>query len=148
MILAVAYIDVAIAVGCYVVDDVELAGVGSRAAPRLDVLPIRTVLMHISVTVAIGNEQVAVDRVCGDVSASVERLAAVRLGWLARDAYGHQYFAVQRALTDGVVAVVGAVQRVVGTHADAMRASEDSLAPGLDESCHPYRRRPSDGRLG
>ena len=39
----------------------------------------------------------------------------------------------ERAVADGVIAVVGQPQRVVGRHVDAVRAVEDPLAPGAQE---------------
>ena len=65
--------------------------------------------------------------------AAVERLAAVFLGGLVRRADLQQHLAVKRAFAHRVVAVVGAVNRVVRPHVNAMRPLECTLAPGLYE---------------
>ena len=133
VVLAVADVQVAVAVGGDVVDDVELAGVGARSAPRLDQLAVRRVFVDAAVAVPVGDEQAAVRGVDGDVSASVEGITAVQLRRFVRDADGHDDLAVQRALPDGVVAVVRAVQGVVRPGGDPVSTAENSFSPRLDE---------------
>ena len=120
MVLAVADVQVAVAVGGDVVNDVELSGIGPRPSPRLDQHPVRRVLVDAAVAVSVGDEQAAVRGIDGDVSASVEGITAVQLRRFVRDADGHDDLAVQRALPDGVVAVVRAVQGVVRPGGDAV----------------------------
>jgi hypothetical protein len=45
-------------------------------------------------------------------------------------AEGQQYFAIEGAFADRVVAVIGQEERVVRRHVNAVRALEDALAPG------------------
>lgn len=52
----------------------------------------------------------------------MEQLAAHERRQLVRDADGQLHLAVSRALAHGVVAVVGAVEIVVGVDVQAMRA--------------------------
>ncbi len=46
---------------------------------------------------------------------------------------GQQHLAVEAAFAHRVVAVVGAVDRLVRPHMDAMRAIEETLAPGAQK---------------
>ena len=67
------------------------------------------------------------------VRAAVERLAAhIRRGF-AGDADGQQHLAVEGALANRVVAVVGQPERVVRRHVHAVRPHEDALAPRAQE---------------
>jgi hypothetical protein len=52
---------------------------------------------------------------------------------LAGDAEGQQHLAVEGAVPDRVVAVVGQPQGLVGRHVDAVGAMEHALAPGAQE---------------
>ena len=114
-------------------DYVELSVVGARPTPRHDVLAVCRVLVDAAVGVAVGHEQISVRGICGDVRAPVERVAGERRRGLVGDSDCHQHLAVERALPDRVVAVVGAVEGVVRPHADAVRAGEQALSPSLDE---------------
>ena len=71
------------------------------------------------------------------VGAAVERLAAHIGRGLARDADGEQHLAVERALANGMVAVVGQPDRIVRHHVDAVRAQEDALAPRAQKIAVP-----------
>src|SRR6185436_6463710 len=51
----------------------------------------------------------------------------------ARNADLEQNLAVERALAHRVIAVVGAIERVVGPHVHAVGATEYALAPRLEE---------------
>jgi len=63
------------------------------------------------------------------MGAAVERLAAHIGRGLARDADRQQHFAVERAMANCVLAVIGQPKRVVGRHVNAVRTDEDTLAP-------------------
>ena len=67
------------------------------------------------------------------MGAAVERLAAHIGRRLAGDADRQQHLAVERALADRVVAVIGQPDRVVRRHEDAVRAQEHALAPAPQE---------------
>ncbi len=66
-------------------------------------------------------------------SGANERLAAHIGRRLAGDADGQQHLAVERAVSDGVVAVVGEPESVVRRHVDAVRAAKHPFAPGAQE---------------
>ena len=84
------------------------------------------------VAVAVRDVEIALRGQRG-VRAAMERLAA-HVGPRAPGMPMRQeHLAVERAVADGVVAVVGQPQRVVGRHVDAVRAVEDALAPGAQE---------------
>ena len=63
----------------------------------------------------------------------MERLAAHVGRRLAGNAERQQHLAFQRALADGVVAVIGQPDRAVRGHEHAVRARENPLAPGTQE---------------
>src|SRR5215472_9126840 len=65
--------------------------------------------------------------------AAVKRLAAHIGGWFARNADGQQNLAVERALANRMVTIVGQPDRVVRGHMDTVRAHENALAPGPQE---------------
>jgi hypothetical protein len=67
------------------------------------------------------------------VRALAERFAAHVGPGLARGAEREEDLAVRGAVADAVVAVVGAVDRVVGGDRQAVRALEKALAPGAEE---------------
>ena len=108
-------------------------GICPRPAPRLDQHPVRRVLVDAAVAVSVGDEQAAVRRIDCDVGAAVERIAAVQLSRFVRDTDGHDDLAVERALPDGVVAVVRTVQGVVRPGSDPVSTAEHTLSPRLDE---------------
>ena len=91
------------------------------------------ILVDPCVAVAVGNVEVAVAGVNGHVGAAVEGVATHEAGRLAADAQGEQHRAVQIALADGVVAVVGAEDGIVGTHGYAVGPGVSALAPGPEE---------------
>ena len=133
MVLAVRDVDPAVRIGDDVVHEVELARIGAGLAPALDQLSVRRVLVHAGIAVAVRHVDLALRRQ-RRVGAAVERLAAHERRGLARDADGEQHLAVGRALAHRVVAVVGAVEIVVGVDVQAVRAREQPLAPALDEA--------------
>jgi len=63
----------------------------------------------------------------------VKRLAAHERRRLVRDADGQQHLAVGRALAHGVVAVIGAIEMVVGIDVQAVGAIEQAFAPAPEE---------------
>src|SRR5450631_2298204 len=65
--------------------------------------------------------------------ATVERLAAHELRGLARSAEGQQDLAVQRALANRVIPVVGQEHGSVGRHVQTVRARKQTLTPGTQE---------------
>src|SRR6185437_10064415 len=67
------------------------------------------------------------------VGAAMEGLAAHVGTRRVGDPDGGQDLAVERAVPDGVVAVVGEPQRLVGGHVHAVGAMEEPLAPGAQE---------------
>ena len=67
------------------------------------------------------------------MGAAVERLAAHVRSRLAGQAERHQHLAVQRALTNRVVAVIGQPHRVIRPHVQAVRAGKQPLPPGAQE---------------
>ncbi len=132
MVLAIGHVHPAVGVAADVVRNVELAGIGAGLAPRAEQRAVRRVLVHARVTVAVGHVQISLRRQRG-VRAAMEGLAAHVRRRLAGDAEGQQHLAVERAVPDGVVAVVGQPQGLVGRHVDAVGAMKDTFAPGAQE---------------
>ncbi len=132
VVLAVGDVDPAVVVGGDVVGDVELAGLAAGLAPRHDQLAVGRELVHARVAVAVGDVDLALGRERG-VGAAVERLAAHEGRGLAGDADGELDLALGGAATHGVVAVVGAVEGVVGIDGKAVGALEHALAPRAQE---------------
>ena len=132
MVLAVGDIDPAVGIGGDVVDDVELAGIGARLAPGLQQLAVGRVFVDAGIAVTVRDVNLALRRQRG-MGAAVERLAAhIRL-WPVRDADRQQHLAVDRALAHGVVAVIGAIEIVVGVDVQPMGAVEQAFAPAPEE---------------
>jgi TolB-like protein/class 3 adenylate cyclase/lipoprotein NlpI len=132
VVFAVGDIDPAVGVAADVVRHVELAGVGAGLAPCKQQSAVRRVFVDAGVAVAVRDIDLALRRQRG-MGAAVKRLAAhIGLG-RARDAQGHQHPAVECAMPDRVVAVVGQPDRVVRREMDAVRPGEDAFAPGADE---------------
>ena len=132
VVLAIGDIDPAIRVGDDVVHDIELAGISAGLAPSLDQLSVRREFVHAGVAVAVGDVDLAFGRQ-RRMGAAVERLAAHERRRLVRDADGQQHLAVGRAFAHRVVAVIGAVEIVVGVDVQAVRAVEQPFAPAFDE---------------
>ena len=132
VVLAVGDIDPAVGIGRDIVDDVELAGIGAGLAPGLQQLSVRRIFVDAGIAVAVGNIDLALRRQRG-VGAAVKRLAAHERRGLVRDADGQQHLAVGRALAHGVVAVIGAIEIVVGIDVQAVGAVEQAFAPARDE---------------
>ena len=147
VVLAVGDIDPAVGVGDDVVDDVELAGIGAGLAPGLDQLAVGRVFVDAGIAVAVGHIDLALRRQ-RSVGAAVERLAAHERRGLVRNADGQQHLAVGGAFAHGVVAVVGAIEIVVGVDVQAVRAVEQAFAPARDEIARRDRARSSDARRG
>ena len=132
VVLAVGHIDPAVLVAADVVHDVECAGIGARLAPGELQLAVWRILVHARVAVAVGDVDVALGRQRG-VGAAVERIAAVHRRGLAGHADLQQELPFQRQPAHRVVAVVGAVDRVVRRDVHAVRPTEQTLAPGAQE---------------
>src|SRR6185437_16960719 len=100
--------------------------------------------MDPGVSVAVGHIQVATWRDC-QIRGTVERRTAPEDGiqgsaiipgirWRARRSHGHQQLASGGELSDGVVAVVDAIDRIVLSHGDPMSArGKDTFTPRRDE---------------
>ena len=132
VVLAVGDIDPAVGVGDDVVDDVELAGIGARLAPGLYQLAVGRVFVHAGIAVAVRHVDLALRRQRG-VGAAVERLAAHEGRGLVGNADGQQHLAVGGAFSNRMVAVIGAIEIVVGVDVQPVRAVEQAFAPARDE---------------
>ncbi len=133
MVFAVGDIDPAVGVTADIVGDVELAGIGTRLAPRHHPLAVGGVFVDPGIAVAVGDvKKVGLRRQRG-VSAAMERLAAHIGRRLAGDADGQQPLTVEGALANRVIAVIGQPNRVVGRHVDTVRAHENVLTPRAQE---------------
>ena len=97
-----------------------------------DQLAVRRVFVDAGIAVAVRDIDLALRRQRG-VGAAVERLAAHERRRLVRDADGQQHLAVGGAFAHGVVAVVGAIEIVVGVDVQAVRAGEQAFAPAPEE---------------
>src|SRR6185295_12871177 len=132
VVLAVGDIDPAVGIGRDIMDDVELAGIGAGLAPGFQQLSVRRIFVDAGIAVAVRDIDLALRRQRG-VGAAVKRLAAHERRRLVRDADREQHLAIGGALAHGVVAVVGAIQIVVGIDVQAVRAVEQVFAPAGDE---------------
>jgi hypothetical protein len=127
VVLAVGHVDPAVGIAGDVVRDVELARIGAGGAPGEQELAVGRVFVHARIAVAVGHVDVALRRHRG-VGAAMKRLPAHVGRRLAGDAEGEQHLSVARALADGVVAIVGEPDRVVGRHVDAVGAGKHPFA--------------------
>src|SRR5215213_9550797 len=132
MVLTVGNVNPAVLITANVVDDVELARLCAGFAPGEQQPAVRRVLVDPSIAVAVGDVQVSARGQSG-VGAAVERIPAHVRGRFARNADLQQHFAVGSYMTDSVVSVVGAPQRIVGRNVDAVRARKKVFAPGPQE---------------
>ena len=132
VVLAVGDIDPAVGVGDDIVHDVELAGIGARLAPGLHQFSIGAVFVDAGIAVAVRHVDLALRRQRG-MGAAMERLAAHERRRLVRDADGQQHLAVGGALAHGMVAVIGAIEIVVGVDVQPVGAVEQPFAPACDE---------------
>ena len=99
--------------------------------------------MHPSVTVAVGDQEVAfrrqrevggvVERRPGSADGPVVLADGAGVGLLAAPAEGQEELSFRGEPADGVVLVVRQVEGVVGADGDPMRAGEGPLAPGAQE---------------
>src|SRR5213594_1317855 len=136
MVLAVGDVDPAVPATADVVRNVELAGIGAGLAPRAEQRAVRSELVDARVAVAVRDVEIALRRE-RSVRAAVKRLAA-HVGFRrAGDAERQQHLAVQRAVPDGVVAVIGQPDRVVRGHVDAVRPTKHPFAPGTQKIAVP-----------
>src|SRR5258706_9318088 len=132
VVLAVRHIDKAVGVGCDVVDDVELAGIGARLAPGFDQSAVWRVFVDAGVAVPVRDVDLAFGRE-RSMGTAVEGLAAHERRRLVRDADGQQPLAVGRALAHRMVAIIGAIEIILGVDVQTMRAVEQAFAPACDE---------------
>ena len=132
VVLAVGDIDPAVRVGDDVVRDVELARIGAALAPRKQQLAVRREFVDAGIRVAVRDIDVEIGRQRG-VGAAVERLAAHKRRGPPRNADFEQYLAAERAFAHGVVAVIGAVQRLVRADMQPVRPVEQVFAPGIQQ---------------
>src|ERR1700721_1109561 len=130
VVLAVGDIDPAVGVSDDVMDDVELAGVGAGLAPGPDPFSIGCEFVDAGIAVTVGHIDLALRRQ-RRMGAAVERLAAHERRRLVRNADGQQHLAIAGAFADGVVAVVGAIEIVVGIDVRAGGAREQASPQAL-----------------
>src|ERR1041385_6547207 len=109
-----------------VVHQIELPFVGAWLAPCLDQLSVGCELVHAGIAVAVRHIDIAARRE-RRVGAAVERLVAHEHGRLLRNADRKQHLAVYRALAHRMVAIVGAIEVVVGIDVQAVRPAEQPL---------------------
>ena len=144
VVLPVADEDAPVRGGRDAVGQVELAGPGAGHAPRALPLSVGAELVHAAVAVPVGHVEIAL-RAHRDIRGAVEAVGRLRdrhvvlavvagVGGLVHRAEGHQQLALRGELPDRVVAVVGAVERLVRADRDAVGAvGELALAPRAEE---------------
>ena len=64
------------------------------------------------------------------MGAAMKRLPAHEGCRLAGNAQRQQHLSFQRALADGVIAIVGQKDRLIGTYSCAVRPLKNTVAPG------------------
>ena len=136
VVLAVGHVHPAVGVAADVVGNVELAGVGAGLTPREDRRPVRRELVHPRVAVAVGHVEIALRRQ-GGVCAAIERLAAHVGPGGPGNSYREQHLALEGAMPDGVIAVVGQPERVVRRHVETVGPTEHAFTPGAQEVAVP-----------
>ena len=119
MVFAIGDIDPAVRITADVVHDVEPARSGARLAPRRQQLSIGRELVHARVAVAVRHVDVAFGRQRG-VGAAVERQPAHERRRPTRHADLQLEFSLRRETAHGVVAVIGAIDRVVRADVNAV----------------------------
>ena len=134
VVFAVSYIHPALAVSGDIVDDVELPLAGPRLSPGEQVVTVRCVLVDLRVGVTVGDVELAIAPVYGDVRRHAERLATHLGRWLMGSTECHQQLAVSGELADGAVAIVYAEDSVVRSNRDAMRIGEHALSPCINDA--------------
>src|SRR6185436_12043416 len=128
MVLAIGDVYPALRIAADVVRDVELAGIGTGFAPGKQQLAIRRVLVDTRVAVPVSDVDITARRQSG-MRAAMKRFSAHVRRRFAGDTNLQKNPAVERALAHGVIAVVGAVERLVRADVDAVRIPEYALAP-------------------
>jgi hypothetical protein len=136
MVLPVRHIDPAIRVAGDVVDDVELARIRPGLTPGQQMPPVRREFVHAGVAIPVRHIDLSDWRQRG-MGTTVERLAAHIRRRPARNPECQQHLALERALPDRVVGIVGQPDRVVRPHVQPVRAREHPLAPGPDKIAVP-----------
>ena len=138
-VLAVGDEDRALAVDGDAVRDMKLSGTAPRLSPREQQAAVRRKLVNAGVAIPVADVDVPVggeshvrremerrprvaDRAVIDACGTSLRRAAGR-------AERQQQFAVRRELANGVVGVIGAVDRIVGTDQDSVRARLNRPSP-------------------
>src|SRR5262249_34338979 len=146
VVFTVGDIDPAVVIGGDVMGDVELAGRGTRLPPRAEQLAGRGELVHPRIAVAIRHVNVALGRKCR-VCAAMTRFPAHVGPLLAGNSNGELYASRGGALAHAVIAVSGAIERVVCVDVETVRAVEHTLPPGAQEVSlaveHHHRMLPS-----
>src|SRR5262245_1380823 len=144
IVLAVADEDPAVRGGRDAVREIELTGAGAGHAPRALPLAARAELVHAAVAVAVRDVEITL-RPDREIRGTVEAVGWLRdrhvvlavvagVRGLVHGTQGHQELALRRELPHGVVAVVGAVEALVGADGDAVGAiGELALAPRAQE---------------
>src|SRR6266581_2399199 len=84
--------------------------------------------VNAGVPVAIGDVKIPL-RGKRRVSAGMEGQVTHQGRWLTRHADLHQQFSLRRAPADGMVSIIGTIQRVVRGDMEAMRVSKKTMAP-------------------
>ncbi len=130
MALPVGHIHAAPLVGAGAVHQVELAGIRAVGSPGKDMLPLKRVLVHAGIAIAIGDIEIARLGIEGHLGGLVKGLAAVPSGRLTGHADGHQQFAVQAELIDTMGSIVRTVKGIIRTRCEAVGSGERALAPG------------------
>ena len=132
VVFAVGDINPALRVADDIVRDIELARIAAAFAPGEQQLPVRVEFVHPGIGVAVRDIDLEVRRQ-RRMGTAIERLAAHERRRPARDADFQQHLAIEGAFADGVVAVVGAIKRVIRPDMQAVRPVEQSLAPGIEQ---------------
>lgn len=129
MVLAVGDVDPAVGVAADVVHDVELARTAAGLSPGAQQLAVWRVLVHARVAIAVRHVDLAAGRERG-VGAAVEWIPAHIGRRLAGHAQLQEQLALRSEFAHGMVAVVAAVEHVVGADVQAVGVAEHPLPPG------------------
>ena len=117
--------------------DIELPGVRPRLPPGKQQAAVRRILMHAGITIPIRDVELPRPRIEGHMGTAMKGIPAHKRRGLPRHTQGEEHFALQRALADRVIPIVGTKYRGIGPHGNAMGPRKHAFTPGA-RNC-PWR---------
>src|SRR4029450_13026524 len=85
--------------------------------------------MHPGIAIPVGDVELPGTRIERHMRTAMKRLSTHKGRGLPRDTQGEEHLALQGALADGVITVVGTKHRGIGTHGNTMGARKHPCSP-------------------